>query len=191
MFVTEEVFRGAWFAFASLQSFGNEMQCPICGPEPSAVIFDGVTISFGKKQLKDTLKPPTVSDDYSPLRPCRSVPGKAAIPDKSLRSKIRKVITGRSLFISPEELGQQVGSIDPASDSDAEEEESGRITDKAIEEVVERIELLPEALQGLLTTNQFLGSLFHRYCGIQRLAEKRSSPKPMVHLFREVSRSGI
>jgi hypothetical protein len=185
-FVTEEVFRGAWFSFALLQSFGGEMQCPLCGPEPSAVIFDGVSISFGKKHLTDTLKPPTLPDDYSPVRSCRPVPGQAALTDKSLRSNIRKVINGRSLFISPEELGQRVGSIDSGSDVEEGSPASG-VTDKVVKEVVERIDLIPKASQGLSATNTFLGNLFHRYCGTQRLAEKCPSPRPMIHLFREVS----
>jgi hypothetical protein len=124
MFVSEEVFRAAWFSFVSLQCFGDDMQCPACGPEPSAVIFDGVSISFGRKHLTDTLKPPTLSDNHSPIRSCRPVPlaGQAAIRDKSLRNCIRKVINGRSLVFSPEELGQQACSTEPGSDSDEEEE---------------------------------------------------------------------
>jgi hypothetical protein len=183
-FVTEEVFRAAWFSFASLQCFGNEMQCPVCGPEPSAVIFDGVSISFGRKHLTDALKPPTLSDNYSPMRSCRPVPGQAAITDKSLRSNVRKVVNGRSLLFSPEELGQQAGSTDSGSE---EEGASPRVTEKVVKEVVERIDLLPQVSQGLSAINPSLGSLFHRYCGIQRLSEQLPSPRRMVHLFREVS----
>jgi hypothetical protein len=184
-FFTEEIFRAAWFSFASLQCFGSEMRCPACGPEPSAVIFDGVSIAFGRKHLTDTLKPPTLPDNSSPVRFCRPVPGQAAISDKSLRSNIRKVINGRSLVISPDELGQQVGSTN--SGSDVEEEESPQVTDKVVKEVVDRIDLIPEASRGLWAINVFLGKFFHRYCGLQRLAEQRPVPVPMVHLFREVS----
>lgn len=186
MFVSEEVFRAAWFTFASLQCFGDEMQCPGCGPEPSAVIFDGVSIAFGKKHLTQTLKPPTLSDDYSPIRICRPVPGQAAIRDKSLRSRIRKVINGCSLILSPEKLGQQVLSTESGSDAE-EEPESSRVTEKVLKEVVERIDLMPEVVRGLSTIHSCLGNLFHKYCGEQRLAAKLSPPRAMVHLFREVS----
>lgn len=185
-FVSEEVFRAAWFSFASLQFFGDDMQCPVCGPEPSTVIFDGVSISFGRKHLTDTLKPPTLSDNYSPIRSCRPIPlaGQAAIRDKSLRSCIRKVINGRSLLFSPEELGHQAASTELGSDF--EDEESPRITEKVLKEAVERIDLIPKAAQGLSMIDPCLGNLFHKYCGIQHLAERRPSPRPMVHLFREV-----
>jgi len=33
--------------------------------------------------------------------------------------------------------------------------------------------------------------LFHRFCGIQRLAEGRHNPKPMAHLFGEVSNDTV
>lgn len=183
-FVTEEIFRAAWFSFSLLQCFGSEMRCPACGPEPSAVIFDGVSIAFGRKHLMDTLKPPTLPDNSSPVRSCRPVPGQAAISDKSLRSNIRKVISGPSLIISLEELGQQVGSTDSSSDA---EEGSSQVTDKAVKKVVDRIDLIPEASRGLQAVNVFLGNLFHRYCGLQRLAEQCPSPEPMVQLFQEVS----
>jgi len=134
--------------------------------------------------LTDTLKPPTLSDTYSPIRSSRPVSGQAAIRDKLLGKSVRKVINGRSLLFLPEELGQQVGSTESGSDV---EDEGSPVPDKVLKEVIERIDLIPEVSQGLLAINPGLGNIFHRYCGVQRLAEQHPSPRPMVHLFQEVS----
>ena len=188
-FVAEEVFRAAWFSFTSLQNFGGEMQCPACGPEPSAVIFDGVTIAFGKKHLTNTLRPPTYSDNYSPVRSCRpvSIQSRSVIVDKSLRQSIKKVINGRSLIIAPNELGQGVQGTTGAG---SEMEENSQALDKVLKEVIERIDLIPTTSTRLFAISRFLGDLFHRYCGIRRLAEKCDPPRQLIHLFREVREFG-
>jgi hypothetical protein len=141
------------------------------------------SIAFGKKHLTDTLRPPTHSDNYSPVRSCRPVSRQSAIVDKSLRQSIKKVINGRSLIMAPDELGQGVqGTTGAGSDA----EESSRVSEKVLKEVIERIDLIPITSTGLLVTSRFLGDLFHRYCGIQRLAEKCDPPRQLIHLFREV-----
>ncbi|KAK7059100.1 hypothetical protein VNI00_001725 [Paramarasmius palmivorus] len=58
-FIGEDLFRAAWFAFASLQELSGDMSCPQCGETPETVIWDGVTLAFGKRHLRDTLQPPT------------------------------------------------------------------------------------------------------------------------------------
>ncbi|KAK7023413.1 hypothetical protein VNI00_016771 [Paramarasmius palmivorus] len=58
-FVGEDLFRAAWFAFASLQNMTGDMSCPHCGEDPDTVIFDGVTTGFAKRHLRETLAPPT------------------------------------------------------------------------------------------------------------------------------------
>ncbi|KAK7042940.1 hypothetical protein VNI00_008677 [Paramarasmius palmivorus] len=58
-FIGEDLFRAAWFAFASLQDMNGDMSCPDCGETPETVIFDGVTLSFAKRHLHDALQPPT------------------------------------------------------------------------------------------------------------------------------------
>ncbi|KAK7045785.1 hypothetical protein VNI00_007186 [Paramarasmius palmivorus] len=58
-FIGEDLFRSAWFAFASLQVMEGDMFCPTCGSTPDTVIFDGVTLAFAKRHLQDSLQPPT------------------------------------------------------------------------------------------------------------------------------------
>jgi len=103
-FVSEEIFRAAWFSYSVLQDFGNDMLCPICGPEPSTVIFDGVTVAFGKKHLTTSLRPPTMIDQHSPRRECNYIKGQAALKDATTCKLVRAVVTGRSLIVTDAEL---------------------------------------------------------------------------------------
>ncbi|KAK7034055.1 hypothetical protein VNI00_012486 [Paramarasmius palmivorus] len=67
-FVGEDLFRSAWFAFATNQELKNDMSCSECGVHPKTVVWDGVTISFAKRHLKDTLQPPTCITKNAPKR---------------------------------------------------------------------------------------------------------------------------
>ncbi|KAK7038866.1 hypothetical protein VNI00_010496 [Paramarasmius palmivorus] len=67
-FVGEDLFRAAWFAFASIQHMEGDMQCPKCGVAPDTVIFDGVTTGFAKRHLRETLSPPTSIPDNPLVR---------------------------------------------------------------------------------------------------------------------------
>lgn len=58
-FCDVRIFENAWFAFVRLQELDTNMQCSICGPNPSTIIADGVAVSFSKKRLHD-LRPPTL-----------------------------------------------------------------------------------------------------------------------------------
>lgn len=59
-FVGNDLFRSLWFGYAHLLSLENDMQCPTCGPTPSDVIFDGVTLAYMQKQIREGLAPPTL-----------------------------------------------------------------------------------------------------------------------------------
>jgi hypothetical protein len=67
-FVSEDVFRAAWFAYVQLQNFVNDMSCMICGPNPERVIWDGVTIAYRKEKILPSLQPPTFTSSESPIR---------------------------------------------------------------------------------------------------------------------------
>jgi hypothetical protein len=67
-FIGEDLFRSAWFAYADLQLLEDDMWCPECGPSPESVIWDGVTLAFGKKHLKSGLCPPTYKAQDAPRR---------------------------------------------------------------------------------------------------------------------------
>ncbi|KAK7018712.1 hypothetical protein VNI00_018305 [Paramarasmius palmivorus] len=79
-FVGEDLFRAAWFAFASLQDMGGDMSCPRCGEAPDTVIFDGVTTGFAKRHLRETMSPPTVIPPDPLVRQRTRHPGLQWIP---------------------------------------------------------------------------------------------------------------
>ncbi|KAJ8074935.1 hypothetical protein PM082_019262 [Marasmius tenuissimus] len=67
-FVKEDLFRSVWFAYATLQDFTGDMTCPVCKEEPDCVIWDGVTLAYGKEHLTSDLKPPTELSPAAPIR---------------------------------------------------------------------------------------------------------------------------
>ena len=67
-FAHEAVFRAAWFAYSSLQCLDGDMRCPSCGPSPDDVIWDGVSLSFHRKHVLSSLRPPTTILPNSPIR---------------------------------------------------------------------------------------------------------------------------
>ncbi|KAJ3500055.1 hypothetical protein NMY22_g19388 [Coprinellus aureogranulatus] len=64
-FMGEDLLRSVWFAYVYLQRLTDDMTCKSCGPSPSTVIFDGVTL--GSQQL---------------------------LPDALLRRKVRAALEG-------------------------------------------------------------------------------------------------
>jgi hypothetical protein len=67
-FVEESVFRKAWFGYVELLDFSNDMVCPRCGPTPETVIWDGITLAYNKKQILDTIYPPTSKHSDATVR---------------------------------------------------------------------------------------------------------------------------
>ncbi|EEB96455.1 hypothetical protein MPER_04409 [Moniliophthora perniciosa FA553] len=96
-FIGEDLFRSAWFAYASLQDMSGDMTCPECGSSPENVIWDGVTLAFGKRHLQDSLRPPTYVPEDGLLRHRVRYRKQQWVPDghnksprKKLASWIRK-----------------------------------------------------------------------------------------------------
>ncbi|KAK1222325.1 hypothetical protein PQX77_014832 [Marasmius sp. AFHP31] len=88
-FVKEDLFQSVWFAYVSLQDFSRDMICPKCGPEPETLIWDGVTLGFGRKHLLDSLKPPTHTYPSAPTRQ-RRYPIKPQLVPDTTREPIRR-----------------------------------------------------------------------------------------------------
>jgi hypothetical protein len=184
-FVSEAIFREAWFAYARLQCFEGDMVCPICGPKPARVIFDGITLAFGRKHLTETLKPPTSIDGFSPIRRCKPVKQQMALPDKALRALVRKVIAGPFVVTEKKRASANVQDSD---DSDGEPTgapgQAGN--SKVLKEVIECVRVVPKVLEGLYLVNTSLGNLFQKYFGAQNLESGGNFPGELVSLFREV-----
>ncbi|KAJ3504073.1 hypothetical protein NLJ89_g8132 [Agrocybe chaxingu] len=191
-FVGEEIFRSAWFAYANLLDFGGDMKCPVCGPEPSTVIFDGITLGFGRKHLTSSLKPPTTTDCHSAARASKYVKGQTALGDKSLRKLVRLVVIGRSLILSQSDLGNGESALSMESDesqlSDADlNPGSAPSRAKILKNLMERIEAIPSVIEGLDMVDSSLGELFRLYCGSRRLESGQAPPKEILSLFQEIA----
>ncbi|EJD45382.1 hypothetical protein AURDEDRAFT_64607, partial [Auricularia subglabra TFB-10046 SS5] len=67
-FVSNKVFRTAWFLFSRIQTLSDSFVCDQCGPDPDIVLFDGVTAGFNTKHVTQSLRPPTTIDETAPAR---------------------------------------------------------------------------------------------------------------------------
>ena len=85
-FISDKRFRSVWFSYARLLDLQNDLKCPICGPTPSATIWDGVTLSFSRKNLLPLMRPPTTIHSNSPIRSEIRYPFRPqCIEDRALR----------------------------------------------------------------------------------------------------------
>jgi len=174
-FVGEKVFRTAWFSYIRLVRFENDMQCPHCGPSPKVTIWDGVTLAFAKKKLLPTIQPPTRTDELSKLKPLvKPLQGLQIFPERALRKLIQNILLGPSL---------QLPELLRASEGTENETETTR-DDKLM---LERIELIPQAVLKLSDESLELGLLFDRWLGLTYLSTGESPPREYRDLFLQVN----
>jgi len=191
-FINEDSFRTAWFLYSSLMAFDNDMRCLVCGPEPTAIIFDGVTLAFGKKHLTSSLRPPTTIYPQSAQRPSKYITNQAIIKNRPLRQSLRKVITGKSLVLTDADLSGADVPTDANSDWGSDDEASSlgasaAAKSKLVDEVISRLNLIPSVHEGLSKLDLHLGRIFHQYCGLGRLSANLRPPLVYISLFKEVS----
>jgi len=174
-FVSEKMFRSIWFFFVKLQALDTESQCPNCGPEPGDTIWDGVTLAFSRKHLLPSLQPPTVTHEQSLWRTeVRYHGGLQLVPEQKLRKAIRSVIQGQSLVIH-------------SDDEDTNGQNHRNITDKAKQDLLARVESIPDICAQLKKVNEALGDVFSTYFGIPALAAGHEPPNAYKRLYIQVS----
>lgn len=106
-FMSSRAFEGVWFAYIRVQQLGNSMKCTKCGPNPTTVIWDGVTVAFATNQLTTDLHPPTTIHDDAPVRNNTYAVKPQLIQDKSMCLAIRKVMAGPDLATILDESGSE------------------------------------------------------------------------------------
>lgn len=184
-FVSEDLFRKIWFLYVGLQDFGTNVLCPDCGPEPSTIIWDGVTLAFGKKHVLSSIKPPTVPGVNSIERTCGYIRNQTIIADRKLRGQLRKVVSGGPLVLS----SLVTGANQSVNSSDEDEEMIGggisRRTQAKL--LAERIEAIPLVLEGLSLVSPWLKCLFERSYSLPKLLQGFNTPLPYISFFKEVS----
>lgn len=167
-FVKEKTFRTAWFSFIRLVELKSDRQCLRCGETPMVTIWDGVTLSFNRKNLLPTLRPPTVVDKQSEVKSgIKPQQGLQLIPDKQLRKLLQLVLSGKTL------------SLPKLPDDDG----PPPIPSAATKEMMDRVELVPGVVTSLSNINEDLGGLFDRYFGFQYLVSRGTAPPAYKELF--------
>lgn len=97
-FMGQDLFRSIWFAYASLQHFVGDMSCSSCGTAPETVIWDGITLAYGKKHLLPSLRPPTTVHPQSAVRKNTVYrPHQQLLRDPVLRKHVREALRGPSV----------------------------------------------------------------------------------------------
>lgn len=191
-FLDQKHFRDIWFFYAQLIQFGTDTTCPRCGPNPSAVIWDGISISFNRREALSTLRLPTTQDENSPTyHETVWVKATQCITDRALRKRIRDVLNGPALG----EGTTGGGSIhrdteELRSDSDAEQQQSARMEklEKAKEQLKKRFGMIPALIHDLKDINESLASLFTDHFGTEAVLNKVTPPSQYKDLYLQVSR---
>ncbi|KAK7021882.1 hypothetical protein VNI00_017171 [Paramarasmius palmivorus] len=156
-FIGDDLFRGAWFAYVSLQLLERDMTCPKCGDMPETVIWDGVTLAFSKKHLQNSLKPPTIIEPEAVTR-SRRYPGgtlwfQLSKEDQPFRKSFLAWLNGGK-------TRSQAGLVDAEEYAEAVQENDGERNDPSsdrqnkaeddLKKIVERLENLVPPMAKLL-----------------------------------------
>ncbi|KAF6751175.1 hypothetical protein DFP72DRAFT_1138264 [Ephemerocybe angulata] len=98
-FMGDDAWRAVWFSYVSLQHFGDkDMTCTTCGPTPDTVIWDGITLAFGRKHLRGSLRPPTTTGLASVVRQnVKYHPRQQLLLVAGMRKRLRAALQGPPL----------------------------------------------------------------------------------------------
>lgn len=177
-FVGPDLFRSAWFAYVSTQSFENDFQCPTCGPVPKQVICDGITLAFQDKHLLPSMRPPTVTDNDSPIRASQYVGKQQVFSDATLRKRIKEVIKGAKL---PTIADMDSWSVRPQN--------KGQATKSR--EAYERVLEIDDVCKQIDEVNSSIGSVFRHWFSFQAAARNQVAPDQYKAFFLQVKLSYI
>lgn len=170
-FIKEKVFRRAWFSYIRLVRLEDDMRCTTCGPSPNVTIWDGVTLAFSRRNILQTLRPPTATDGRSAVRNgIRPQRGLQLIEDAILRKDIQFVLNGQALALpKPVDVLEGVDQ-----------------TRTAALEMMDRIERIPGIVSRLDKVDAGLGKVFDGQFGISALMDGKPALKQYKNLFRQV-----
>ncbi|KAF6749911.1 hypothetical protein DFP72DRAFT_818384 [Ephemerocybe angulata] len=178
-FMGEDLFQDVWFAYVIRQALNNDMRCPRsgCGDYPDTVIFDGITLAFGRKHISGSLIPPTTSDSTSIVRPTvKNNPKQQLISNATLRKQVRRIIEVPSFDSLLSEEDDNDESDGPSAEQQARQEDRARL----------HFKLLDDTVSGLREESPALASLFHEVYKSILLSKKSVSPA-YRNFFRQVA----
>ncbi|KAF6747772.1 hypothetical protein DFP72DRAFT_821322 [Ephemerocybe angulata] len=186
-FMGDDLFRAVWFAYVSLQNFDNDMSCTVCGPTPDTVIWDGITLAFGRKHVQGSLRPPTVTTPESVNRPnVVSRPHQQLLVDRSLRKNIRSTLHPPSKDSLDDELPTDSSSKNAKSPSKTTKltETQLRRVALSVKDHLERVDSVSSDLGKL---SQELGQLYLENYGSAAYASGRMVTPSLKNLFVQVA----
>lgn len=174
-FIGEDLFRSIWFSYAKLQHLQDDMKCQKCGDFPETIIWDGVTLSFGRKHLQSSLEPPTEIKVSSPVRHSRYTQKQQLIQDAGLRRQIRQMVSNTVVM--------------PDTDSDSTSGCDGRQRPpppKNLEAAVAHVKLVHDVRLALVSICPTLSDLVQQYYGPAAFESDKQVHPALKELLRQV-----
>ncbi|KAJ2920824.1 hypothetical protein H1R20_g16268, partial [Candolleomyces eurysporus] len=179
-FMKEDLFRAVWFSYASLQALDNDMRCSRCGPYPETVIWDGITLAFGRKHLSASLTPPTTTTTASIVRhSIKYQPKQQLLVDVGLRKKLRQVLQGPEL--------DDVFLEEDNSDDDSTRQYNKEKLEQKSRRIVEHLDRVQEVWDGLKEICPELGELFVSFYGASAYSKRLRVPPEYRSFFLQVA----
>ncbi|KAJ2925489.1 hypothetical protein H1R20_g11605, partial [Candolleomyces eurysporus] len=177
-FIGDDLFRSIWFAYATCLAMENDMQCSRCGRCPDTVIWDGITLAFGRKHLSATLVPPTQVSPKSLQRPnVKNHPKQQLLLDPALRKLIRQAVNPPKL---PDAPGKDSSDRSASNAAQIEESRQSRL-------VVEHLARIDAVYEGLHKECEPLARLFLDTYGAAAFAEKKQAPTVTTRFFLQIA----
>ncbi|KAF7354662.1 hypothetical protein MSAN_01379900 [Mycena sanguinolenta] len=207
-FVTAEVFRAVWFSYVKLQYLEGSMMCPHCGPCPENTIWDGVTLAFNRKHLLPSLEPPTKSQpDSIERKTTRYLPSQQLVPSKTVRRAVRRVLTGGPLTMArikaaalplepedpneeddeDEDENEEDGEVQSGSGASGKRTRAQKAAARTQQELLERLQAIPDAVAGLSQVCPALGTLFELKFGEVSVIQGKVAPDVYRRLFLQIT----
>ncbi|KAJ2921109.1 hypothetical protein H1R20_g15986, partial [Candolleomyces eurysporus] len=177
-FIGDDLFRSIWFAYATCLAMENDMQCTRCGRCPDTVIWDGITLAFGRKHLSATLVPPTQVSPQSLQRPnVKNHPRQQLLLDPALRKLIRQAVNPPKL---PDPPAKDISDRSASNAAQIEEGCQSRL-------VVEHLARIDAVYEGLSKECKPLARLFLDTYGAVAFAKKKQAPMVTTRFFLQIA----
>jgi hypothetical protein len=175
-FMGNDLFRSIWFAYAACLAMDNDMECTRCGKFPKTVIWDGITLAFGRKHLSATLTPPMQTSTTSLQRPkVKNHPKQQLLLDPALRKLIRQVVNAPKLEDAL------------TKDMEAPTSNAGQVElDRRSRQVVEHLARIDAVYTGLKKECEPLAHLFLDSYGAVAYSQKKAAPSLTTRFFLQV-----
>ena len=139
----------------------GDMSCPVCGPTPKNMIWDGVSLAFHHKHILPSLQPPIV------------------VNKNSLEWQIKHIWQS---LIKSAEVHCNMHKVIEANWAPTDSENAT----PSFEQLMERFGLIQITVGALREIKQELGDYFNNHYGIKMLASEKKPSAEITQLFWQV-----